>query len=57
MITPKTLEECDNISCTECSNKNDTICGYGFHIDGSPFPIYDFSRCNFKRQLEINKKR
>ena len=49
--TPHTLKECCNMSCTICSFVNETIYGYGNHIDGAPFPLYDFSRCEHKQLL------
>ena len=48
-------EECNKISCRDCHFKDTTIYGYGSHIDGSPFPLYDFSRCEHKKQLEKQK--
>jgi len=51
--TPHTLKECCTMSCTICSFVNETIYGYGSHIDGTPFPLYDFSRCVHKVKLQI----
>jgi len=51
-IIPHNLEECSKISCMDCHFRDTTIYGYGSHIDGSPFPLYDFSRCVYKKCFE-----